>query len=330
MFPLHGSDLLSALTGNVKDPYICPSSHPSINQSSIRPPVHLRCFPAVLLLVGTFPTRPLIGWFVFVSATQLKPDEGTPELPEGRVRVRLQTDRSIHDVTEDDIQKVRTHFLSSICCQSLTLPVTPPTPSLFAPPPLSSPQCNPCELDLCDDLSDLLSVNECGVLHTLISRAKANLSLTHAGPNLVNFWPPLPAHSKVSPDWSTPCFLLHCNSYLNVNHADCKCKYKNAPRTVSLFIIWKLFILINHLNSCIFFQTPKSRRGESAWDAPPALAALVKRVYVSMVGTRRDHSVCAVGRSGTGKTTACQAFALALLKQAGAAAGNISGEDFSL
>lgn len=59
------------------------------------------------------------------------------------------------------------------------------------------PQCNPPELDLCEDLSDLQSVNECGALHTLTSRAKANLPLTHAGPNLVNFWPPLQTHSKV-------------------------------------------------------------------------------------------------------------------------------------
>lgn len=176
-------------------------------------------------------------WFAnkdgFNLATQLKPDEGTPELPEGRVRVRLETDGSLHDVTEYEIEK-----------------------------------CNPSEQDLCEDLSDLQSVNECGVLHTLTSRVKANMPLTLAGPNLVNFWPPLQAHSK----------------------------------------------------------TPKSRRGESVWDAPPALAALVKRVYVSVVGTRRDHSVCAFGRSGTGKTTACQAFTHALLKQAGTTTENISVE----
>uniref|UniRef100_A0A3Q2CNT6 Myosin motor domain-containing protein n=1 Tax=Cyprinodon variegatus TaxID=28743 RepID=A0A3Q2CNT6_CYPVA len=82
-------------------------------------------------------------------------------------------------------------------------------------------------------------------MHTLTTRAKANMPLTHAGPNLVSLWPPLQTHSKVR---------------------------------------------------------------ESLWDAPPALAALVKRVYLSLVGTRRDHSVCALGRSGTGKTTTCQAF----------------------
>ncbi|XP_033502527.2 unconventional myosin-XVIIIb [Epinephelus lanceolatus] len=176
-------------------------------------------------------------WYVhkdgYTLATQLKPDEGTPELPEGRVRVRLQTDGSLHDVTEYEIEKL-----------------------------------NPSDLDLCEDLSDLQSVNECGVLHNLTSRAKSSMPLTQAGPNLVNFWPPLQTNSK----------------------------------------------------------TPKSRRGESVWDAPPALAALVKRVYVSMVGTRRDHTVCAVGRSGTGKTTTCQAFTLSLLKQAGTTREKISVE----
>ncbi|XP_042372629.1 unconventional myosin-XVIIIa-like, partial [Plectropomus leopardus] len=104
-------------------------------------------------------------WYVhkdgYSLATQLKPDEGTPELPEGRVRVRLQTDGSLHDVTQYEIEK-----------------------------------CNPSDLDLCEDLSDLQSVNECGVLHNLTSRAKASMPLTQAGPNLVNFWPPSQTHSK--------------------------------------------------------------------------------------------------------------------------------------
>uniref|UniRef100_A0AAY5L4B0 Myosin motor domain-containing protein n=1 Tax=Esox lucius TaxID=8010 RepID=A0AAY5L4B0_ESOLU len=151
-----------------------------------------------------------------VAATQLKPDEGTPDLPAGLVRLRMETDGTLHDVMEHDIQKI-----------------------------------NPSELDLCEDLSDLQSVNECSVLYTLTSRAKASLPLTHAGPNLLNF--------------------------------------------------------------CV-------------WDAPPALAALVRRVYISMVGTRRDQSVCAVGRSGTGKTTSCQAFTHTLLKQAGTAGDSVSVE----
>uniref|UniRef100_A0A4W5PJ96 Myosin motor domain-containing protein n=1 Tax=Hucho hucho TaxID=62062 RepID=A0A4W5PJ96_9TELE len=168
-----------------------------------------------------------------VPATQLKPDEGTPDLTAGLVRVRMETDGTLRDVMEHDIHKL-----------------------------------NPSELDLCEDLSELQSVNECGALHTLTSRAKASLPLTHAGPNLLNFWPPLNQHGK----------------------------------------------------------TPRSRRGDSVWDAPPALAALVRRVYVSMVGTRRDQSVCAVGRSGTGKTTSCQAFTHTLLKQAGTAGDRISVE----
>ncbi|XP_061656230.1 unconventional myosin-XVIIIb-like isoform X2 [Phyllopteryx taeniolatus] len=174
-------------------------------------------------------------WYVqkdgFTLATQLKPDEGTPDLPQGHVRLRLHTDGSLLDVAEDHVDK-----------------------------------CNPTHLDLCEDLSELPSINESGVLHALISRSKANMPLTHAGPNLVNLWPPLHTHSK----------------------------------------------------------TPKSRRGESGWDAPAALAALVKRVYVSMVDTRRDHCVCATGRSGTGKTATCQAFTVALLKQAGTVGPNVS------
>ncbi|XP_077354527.1 unconventional myosin-XVIIIb isoform X4 [Festucalex cinctus] len=176
-------------------------------------------------------------WYVhkdgFTLATQMKPDEGTPELPQGRARLRLHSDGSLLDVDEDHIDT-----------------------------------CNPVHLDLCEDLSELHSVNESSVLHTLISRAKANMPLTHAGPNLINFWPPLQTHNKA----------------------------------------------------------PKSRRGESCWEAPPALAALVKRVYVSAVDSRRDHCVCATGRSGTGKTATCQAFAIALLKQAGTAGPNMSVE----
>uniref|UniRef100_A0AAY5L358 Myosin motor domain-containing protein n=1 Tax=Esox lucius TaxID=8010 RepID=A0AAY5L358_ESOLU len=179
-------------------------------------------------------------WYVhkegYCLATQLKPDEGTPDLPAGLVRLRMETDGTLHDVMEHDIQKI-----------------------------------NPSELDLCEDLSDLQSVNECSVLYTLTSRAKASLPLTHAGPNLLNFWPPLNQQGKVS-----------------------------THRTV----FGPGFV----------------------WDAPPALAALVRRVYISMVGTRRDQSVCAVGRSGTGKTTSCQAFTHTLLKQAGTAGDSVSVE----
>lgn len=43
---------------------------------------------------------------IIATATQLKPDEGTPELPDGTVRVRLHTDDSVLDVTQFEIEKV--------------------------------------------------------------------------------------------------------------------------------------------------------------------------------------------------------------------------------
>ncbi|KAL0183055.1 hypothetical protein M9458_022430, partial [Cirrhinus mrigala] len=55
---------------------------------------------------------------------------------------------------------------------------------------------NPPELDLCEDLSDLMSVNESSILHTLTTRAKGHLPLTHAGPNLLALWPPLSPPGK--------------------------------------------------------------------------------------------------------------------------------------
>ncbi|KAJ8400053.1 hypothetical protein AAFF_G00400920 [Aldrovandia affinis] len=176
-------------------------------------------------------------WYVhkdgFTLATQLKPDEGTPDLPEGRARVRLETDGSIHDVTEFELEKV-----------------------------------NPAELDLCEDVSELVSVNESSLLNTLTRRARAQLPLTHAGPNLLALWPPQGPHSKV----------------------------------------------------------PRSRRWDAPWEAPLALQALVRRVYVSMVGQRRDQSLVAVGRSGAGKTTSCLSFTQELLRQAGTAGGSLSPE----
>lgn len=60
------------------------------------------------------------------------------------------------------------------------------------------PQLNPPELDLCEDLSQLMSVNESSILHTLASRAKAHMALTQAGPNLLALWPPLATPGKVS------------------------------------------------------------------------------------------------------------------------------------
>lgn len=58
-------------------------------------------------------------------------------------------------------------------------------------------QVNSPELDLCEDLSQLVSVNESSVLHTLTSRAKAHMALTHTGANLLALWPPLAPPGKV-------------------------------------------------------------------------------------------------------------------------------------
>ncbi|XP_051973250.1 unconventional myosin-XVIIIb-like isoform X1 [Xyrauchen texanus] len=168
----------------------------------------------------------------FSLATHLKPDEGTTELPDGRVRVRLESDGSIHDVTQYEIEKL-----------------------------------NPPELDLCEDLSDLVSVNESSALHTLTNRAKGYHPLTYAGPNLLAMWPPL------------------------------------SPPGKGL----------------------RSRSWES-WEAPGPLQALVRRLYVSMVSQRKDQTLVALGRSGTGKTTSCQSFSQELLKQAGTAGGSLTLE----
>lgn len=134
-----------------------------------------------------------------VSATQLKPDEGTPDLPQGRVRLRLHTDGSLLDVAEDQIDKV-SRIMQMYYSFMKVLPTATPEPH----------QCNPAHLDLCDDLSELQSINESSVLHTLITRAKANMPLTHAGPNLINFWPPLQTHSKVTPLCVSIVALMYC------------------------------------------------------------------------------------------------------------------------
>ncbi|KAL4609513.1 unconventional myosin-XVIIIb-like [Arapaima gigas] len=169
----------------------------------------------------------------FTRATQLKPDEGTPELPAGKVRVRLETDGSLHDVAEYEIEEV-----------------------------------NPPELDLAEDLSDLVNMNESSALHTLCSRALSQLPLTRAGPNLLALWPPPSSTSK----------------------------------------------------------GPRSHRLEGTWEAPSILQALVRRTYVAMVSQRRDQSVLALGRSGTGKTTACTTFAQELLRHAGTAGTSMTLE----
>ncbi|XP_035421609.1 unconventional myosin-XVIIIb [Cygnus atratus] len=86
----------------------------------------------------------------FTLATQLKPDVGTPELPAGRVRVRLEADGSVVEVDEDSVQR-----------------------------------SNPPGLDLAEDLAALISLNECSALNTLRHRLGAQLPYTYAGPSLL-------------------------------------------------------------------------------------------------------------------------------------------------
>lgn len=40
------------------------------------------------------------------AATQLKPDVGTPELPAGRVRVRVEADGTVTEVDEEHVHRV--------------------------------------------------------------------------------------------------------------------------------------------------------------------------------------------------------------------------------
>ncbi|KAI6076230.1 Unconventional myosin-XVIIIb [Aix galericulata] len=86
----------------------------------------------------------------FTLATQLKPDVGTPELPAGRVRLRLEADGSVAEVDEDSVQR-----------------------------------SNPPGLDLAEDLASLISLNECSALNTLRQRLRAQLPYTYAGPSLL-------------------------------------------------------------------------------------------------------------------------------------------------
>uniref|UniRef100_A0A8B9VIC0 Myosin XVIIIB n=1 Tax=Anas zonorhyncha TaxID=75864 RepID=A0A8B9VIC0_9AVES len=97
-----------------------------------------------------------------VAATQLKPDVGTPELPAGRVRLRLEADGSVAEVDEDSVQR-----------------------------------SNPPSLDLVEDLASLLSLNECSALHTLRQRLRAQLPYTYAGPSLLEPGAPVPAEGTV-------------------------------------------------------------------------------------------------------------------------------------
>ncbi|XP_047234694.1 unconventional myosin-XVIIIa-like isoform X5 [Girardinichthys multiradiatus] len=84
----------------------------------------------------------------FSLATLLKTEAGS--LPEGKVKIRLESDGSLLDVDEDDVEK--------------------------ANPPL---------FDQVEDLASLQYLNESSVMHSLRQRYGSNLMHTHAGPNMV-------------------------------------------------------------------------------------------------------------------------------------------------
>ncbi|KAM3938083.1 unconventional myosin-XVIIIb [Leptodactylus fuscus] len=93
-------------------------------------------------------------WFVhkdgFTLATELKPDVGTPELADGKVRIRIDAEEKTIDVDEENIHRT-----------------------------------NPSKFDYAEDLTTLISLNESSVIHTLWQRYQSQLIHTYAGPNLI-------------------------------------------------------------------------------------------------------------------------------------------------
>ncbi|KAM9847161.1 unconventional myosin-XVIIIa-like [Aulostomus maculatus] len=84
----------------------------------------------------------------FSLATLLKTEAGS--LPEGKVKIRLESDGSLLDVDDDDIEKA-----------------------------------NPPVFERVEDLASLQYLNESSVIHSLRQRYGSNLVHTHTGPNMV-------------------------------------------------------------------------------------------------------------------------------------------------
>ncbi|XP_067350326.1 unconventional myosin-XVIIIa-like isoform X9 [Channa argus] len=84
----------------------------------------------------------------FSLATLLKTETGS--LPDGKVKIRLESDGSLLDVDEDDVEKA-----------------------------------NPPMFDRVEDLASLQYLNESSVMHSLRQRYGGNLVHTHTGPNMV-------------------------------------------------------------------------------------------------------------------------------------------------
>ncbi|XP_073080091.1 unconventional myosin-XVIIIb isoform X1 [Manis javanica] len=115
----------------------------------------------------------------FTLATVLKPDEGTADLPVGKVRVCIDADKTITEVDEDHVHRA-----------------------------------NPPELDQAEDLASLVSVNESSVLNTLLHRYRAQLPHTCSGPDLIALQPrgPLAPSSGKVPRGSREGLSAHVGS----------------------------------------------------------------------------------------------------------------------
>ncbi|KAM4049146.1 unconventional myosin-XVIIIb [Anomaloglossus baeobatrachus] len=103
-------------------------------------------------------------WFVhkdgFTQATELKPDVGTPELGDGKVKIRIDAEDQTLDVDEENIHRT-----------------------------------NPSKFDYAEDLTTLISLNESSIIHTLWQRYQSQLIHTYAGPNLIVLKPNGPVAS---------------------------------------------------------------------------------------------------------------------------------------
>uniref|UniRef100_A0A670ZYD6 Myosin motor domain-containing protein n=1 Tax=Pseudonaja textilis TaxID=8673 RepID=A0A670ZYD6_PSETE len=170
--------------------------------------------------------RDWIGARLRFAATELKPDMGTPGLPPGIVRARLDADGSIVEVAEGEVQKA-----------------------------------NPPSLDYTEDLAALVSLNEASVLHVLRQRYQSQLPYTFSGPHLVALRP--------------------------------------VPSTA--------------------FQGRRHRMS-------PHVFAVAQRAYWGMLAQRQDQAIVALGRSNTGKTTACQDILEHLVATAGSVDNRVTVE----
>ncbi|XP_075070551.1 unconventional myosin-XVIIIb isoform X2 [Mixophyes fleayi] len=103
-------------------------------------------------------------WFVhkdgFTLATELKPDVGTPELADGKVRIRIDAENKTLEVDEENIHRT-----------------------------------NPSKFDYAEDLTALISLNESSIINTLWHRYQSQLIHTNAGPNLIVLKPSAPIPS---------------------------------------------------------------------------------------------------------------------------------------